>query len=45
MSQNPFAMQFGGAPVQSISASKYHCYKNWHIILWKKTEVFSVSYS
>lgn len=40
-------MQFGGDPVQSISASKrnYIVTKNWHIILVKKTRVLVVSYS
>lgn len=38
-------MQFGGALVQSISASERNniATKNWHIILVKKDKVFSVS--
>lgn len=43
--QNLFSMQFGGALVQSISASKRNniATKNWHIILVKKDKVLVCS--
>lgn len=45
--QNFFSMQFGGALVESISASERNniATKTWHIILVKKDKVFSVVYS
>lgn len=40
--QNFFSMQFGGALVQSISASERNniATKNWHVILVKKDKSF-----